>query len=199
MFHFTKSFSNFARSYGLQEASGLPDVVPAVFPVSIVDDASRLMPETRPIFSAASIQGATAAVYSVNQIACISTPIQLLAARVYAPGASIVQLRLSRIDSRAANQAVVAATGDARGVAGAPNAIIQIGTATSAFGGWRPYDLASTLYHQGGDGPAWWDGLIMRPGEFFSMNSVTVNIGLGVLWAWRELWYPLPPNPPSLL
>jgi len=195
VFHYTKSFGTFARAYGIQEGSGLPEVYPGVVPVSIVDDAQAYVKPTYPYYTVRGTRAAVAAVYSVVGLFCPANgnPFRIRAA--VGEGNSSIMFRLAVVDIRTANTTAITPAGLVRGST----------LTTQCLGGTTTVDPASVasdlmfylsaLYPQVGQGVY---ELVVRPGEYLWFSGLTVNKSTTVSLCFEELLFTLGPNPTAL-
>ncbi len=200
-----KGFSNFTRDYGAQESSGLSQLVDAVVPVTLVDDCTYYVERTNPTYTTRAVQAATAAVFSYCGISCTTTPIRILGLELaILPATGSVVARIGIANLITANQvdSIADANRFLRGQA-APTVAILAGTSTVSpnAGGYKLYDATDTHWlvdspftRTGPDNR----GMLLRPGEFLFVGGLVVNEVLQVNFAWEELRYGLPPNPPNL-
>jgi len=197
VFHFTKSFSTFATSYGMQEGSGLPDLHEGVVPVAIVDDRAEYVKPTYPCYTGRGDLAAVAAVYGLVglEVPAGGNPIRILSA--YGEATISMVWGLAVINRITANGGTFTPAGLVRG--STLTTIWRVGTTTVS-----PLTLDSNLLFYstataglGMAGPAL-RGLVVRPGEFLWFSCVTVNQAATADIAWEELTFPTPLNPAAI-
>ena len=195
---FAKDFSNFARDYAIIDESSIPQVVPAVFPVAVVDNNSEYCERTYPIFGGDGTMAATAAVFGLVGIRAGNRPIVVQSAGIVLEAASGVAATLDAGDLRTANSTTSSrfdglgrAGGTAGGVGLATATILQGTTTLATHFGWDVFNLATTRNNLL---PNPLD-LVLRPGEGLWFVNDTVNIALTAHFRWKEWTFPLSRNP----
>lgn len=195
MFHYTKSFSTFARDYGIQEGSGLPALHEGVVPVSLVDDRSEYVLPNYPTYVAKGEQAAVAAVYALAGIFVppAGNPVRLLG--VWGEQYT-TQFTLGIVSLITANAGTFTPAGLARGSTMTTQGLTGTTTVDPAGLDYMATFLLSTI---DGSPPA--DalrGLILRPGEYFWANSLGVNTQCELNMVFEELLFPIVANPSAL-
>lgn len=188
-----KQLQSFMRDWGWEDTTA-PQLVPAVFPVVVLDQADEFLCRYRPTFLARATREAVAAVYSYIGLQAGAWPIVLSHLTPY--GALVVgglQLIFTVADPRTANQAELnTVTGLARGEA--QSAAILAGTSAVAGNGWVLDDAAAVYepeYRQ--------QKLCLRPGEGIWIVSGAVNTTIFGMFSWTEFAIVPQQNPPDLV
>jgi len=195
--HYTKSFSTFARDYGIQEASGLLQVVPAVVPVSIVDDVREYLHRTYSEHSGRGTMAATAAVFGMIGLRAGANPIVVrIFADVGLANTVTTNLVYSIADLRTANQTTSTVVNElTRGDTSVGATILQ-GTTTVVATGFMMSDGVPTADQtnlQRGMGD-----IYLKPAEGIWLAAGTVNEAIDLSVLWYELQLPNLENPEAL-
>ncbi len=194
MFHFTKSFGTFARAYGMQEGSGLPELHAGVVPVAVVDEAGHLVGRDYPTYTVELDRVKVTAVYSIGGIFCGQNPCVIDFAEPRQGGVADIYALMGIADLRTANTGALVASGLARG--GTITTTFLTGTTTVAPGGAVPW---TTAWSQVDTWPYnLFGGLVLRPGEYVWFGCSVVNIDLLVTIRFHEFTFPVPPLPEVL-
>lgn len=197
MFHYTKSFSTFATSYGMQEGSGLTGIYEGVVPVALVDDTSEFVKPTYPVYTGRGSRGAVTAVYSLVGIFCPpgGNPVRILNAF----GESSVSMvwRLAEATAITANAGTFDPAGLPRG--SAPTTQGLTGTTTVS-----PLTLDSNVifYVSADDAPDLAGkslrGIVLRPGEYLWTATTGANSIANASFVFEELTFPTPLQPAAI-
>lgn len=200
MARFARNFLTFWRDYGIQDGAGLPEIVPAIFPVTVIDDCSKYQLRTYPIRGGSDTQAAVAAVFSLVGVGAFGPgPIRILQAQDFGQPVGVSRWIINAAEIRSANQGTTAlGVALERGqIAGNVSGLMLTGTVAALPAGLVDYD--STL---AGAAPfpsrLDFKGLVLRPGEFLWLACGTANTALSATFAWEEMTFPLNPNPPAL-
>ena len=193
MSHYLKDFSNYSRDYRIQESAGIPEVVPLIVPVTIVDDVSEYVTRTRPRYQGRPGAAAVAAVYSMVGLEATTLPVRINQARIYVHNAADVQCRITTTDLRTANQGTASGVGLNRGQAASTATMLTGTAATETVIAFTVYRAAITRFMDDV-----LDGLVLRPGEIAWFMSGTANTALNMNFDWDEWRFPLPADPPNL-
>ncbi len=196
MFHYTKSFGLFARDYGIQEGSGLPELHEGIVPVALVDDTTAYVERTYAMFAAWGLQAGVAAVYGLSGVFNPGpNAIRVDFAQPTNVGATPVYVRVGIADLRTANTAAVVPVGLLRGQTAVTGQVLTGTTtvASPAAGSALIYD-ANDLHQLG---QAFWP-IYLRPGEYLWFEAFTVNVSFTGSFIFSELQFTLPMNPPNL-
>lgn len=183
-----KNLQSFLRDWGYPDRAQEPELLNAVLPVVMVDDAAEFLCRDRPMYMGRSGLGATAAVYSVVGLVAGNWPIKIFRVVPYAitAGTALWLIWTERgVDLRTANQATGSSvTSLLRGQV--RQSSLYAGTTTVNETGWTLYDVQGTAEVE--RLPEWRDNpLCLRPGEGLWVVGGAVNVNVNAEWSWEEL------------